>query len=581
MGGIPIPCGSLLPCSARIHSIYTCKRIIPLHSYWEAQRHGFPGDGSMHSARMIRALRTLRIVFAACVPVLVLYLLSAACSRVGPSHDELWNLYSSPLIGLAGATWIKTSLDLFGIHIVLLSGPYHGAIKTTLFTPLLELTRNIEVIRLANCLLLLTFITIYLWGSRRIAVSSRLNAFYAAICIFLVPPLYINAPFDNGQFIVPSLLFAIGLAATMRALSSGTPIYYWVAYTAGCLCMYEKLTELNFAIPVCACSLYFLIRRRLGFKTVAAAVLLPVVIFSPYLIYFLFEGGWSELMTVSASAKTTYATKLSIMIDYMPNNVFATGKSHTLTSLFGDSPTFAAASFVVICATLLCIIALFYQIVRYGRKGFAGAIAAQTYLWLVFIGAILLQSAVNGLNRPWHFSSYWIVLIFIIGLGVQQLAGHSRRLAAAALTVAGLLCAFSFAQTLSFVRNHSPIGIASTGILKVATFLKNYHKGLDLVCVDYSVCSPLAFLVGDDAKVKADYAFSPRHHGLPALVDAAMDGDNAVLILRRVQTREDPAYVHFLDDGSKLFFEHGDIQRYTLLRSFNDDLGTTFFIYRK
>ena len=57
-----------------------------------------------------------------------------------------WSLYSSPIVE-QGKSWQRTRIDIPGFPIVLLSGPYHGALKTNLFTPLLAVTRDVDIIR--------------------------------------------------------------------------------------------------------------------------------------------------------------------------------------------------------------------------------------------------------------------------------------------------------------------------------------------------------------------------------------------------------------------------------------------------
>jgi len=531
----------------------------------------------------MRALRKLPMILPWAMAFLVLYLMTSVYSRVGPPADELWNLYSSPLVGLGG-DWTKVTIDVWGVPIVLLTGPYHGAIKANLFVPLLALTRSLDAIRLANCALLLFIIPIYLWGMRPIEVDRPLNRIYAALSVFLIPALYINIPLDTGQLIVPSLLVALALAATIRAQFDANVVYCWVAYAAGLLSVYEKLTQLNFVTPICAYSLYLLLRKQFNYKTVLAAGALPLIIFSPYLMYFIFYGGWTSFTTMTTAPSSSFANNLSAVIQSMSNIVFSFGEIYILSAYFGESPRYDASGYVIIFFALVSIAAcltgaLFGRRRKWDNRG----TKVQVYLWFVFLSSILVQSLVNGLNRPWHFSTYWILLIFIIGAGLQQLSDQAklRKLVFVAIAIGGIVSAFSFVRTWIFVKNHQSISTASSAILDVASFLSKNDSKVSMVCVDYSVCYPLGLLLGDKVLIRADYSFSARDKALVSHIDAAMDRNNTVLILRQIEAKVPADHLRFLNDGSQTFLRFGNISAYSLLGSFDDHAGTKFQLYRK
>jgi hypothetical protein len=146
---------------------------------------------------------------------------------------------------------------------------------------------------------------------------------------------------------------------------------------------------------------------------------------------------------------------------------------------------------------------------------------------------------------------------------------------------AGIISGASFGTTLLFLRENPPIGIASSALLHVARALEARSGSVNLVCVDYSICSPLTFLLGSKAKILADYSFSPRDEGLIQQIDSVINDRHAILILRRIETVGDPGYLKFLNSGSELVLEKGRLDEYQLVGRFDDNVGTTFTLYLK
>ena len=91
-------------------------------------------------------------------------------NQISPWHDEFWNLYPSTiLLGWKSGIWTGCSqgmcINLFGKLIPLLSGPYHGALKTSLFSPFV-IMGNVGLIRLMNLVLYLAP-AFYIYSNRK------------------------------------------------------------------------------------------------------------------------------------------------------------------------------------------------------------------------------------------------------------------------------------------------------------------------------------------------------------------------------------------------------------------------------
>lgn len=502
---------------------------------------------------------------------LILVLVAIFMVRVGPPHDDLWNLYPSPSVDLASGNPFKVRIGLPGFSVPLLSGPYHGAIKTNLFELILPFTRDITAIRVANSILFALLVPIFLWSwPAALSVGWQPVTLYAAVGMLLMPTLYINVPLDYGAFVVSSLLLAAGLAAVIRAQRTDDSKYYWIAYAAGCLCVYEKLTQLNFAIPLCMWCVIALLRRQFGWRTLFLAAVIPAITLLPYAIYFLALNGWAELLGMTAAPKAPFTANFAWIIEsivsaYVPDRIF------TLNNYFGESLGYRLLGFVFAIAMLMSILVW----VRSPRN------PTHAFLWSILVGSVLVQSLVSGLNRPWHFFPYSVIAYFIIGHAIYDLGRTRalRTLAVAATCLAAAIAAAPFIATLLFLGSHSAIGIASPAILDVAAALGNNRERVQLVCVDYSVCHPLAFLIGPNATMKADFAFTPKGDDLPALVDAAMD-KNATLVLRQIDTPQDPGFVKFLNAGWQLASDAA-ANRYERFARIDDNKGTRFFLYRR
>ena len=408
-----------------------------------------------HSSLTLRSSRILSLLLVCALPLLGLFLVTISYSRLGPAHDEFWSLYSSPVVGLGGS-WTRSKIDLPGFPIVLLAGSYHGALKPNLFSPLLALTRNLDVIRFANSVLMLVLIPIYLWGTKPIEVQPVLNKLYAAITIFLIPSLYINAPLDTGQFIIPSLLMALAFSGAIHGQSDPKPLYYWVSYVAGLLIVYEKLTNLCFAIPICSYALYHLLRNRLSFKTVLVAGLLPVLFAAPYLYYFS-GGGWTELSNNTEAPESSYLANMGIVLNGLVTRVIDFGNIDLPQSTLGDAVGCHAVAYVIALVIIVSgVLTLSELVINRAPSNLGTGTRALAYLWFVFLGSILIQATADGLNRPWHFSLYWTIIIFTVGIALQQFSRFDklRYVVFAAAGIVGLGAMGCFAETMRFVKSH-------------------------------------------------------------------------------------------------------------------------------
>lgn len=523
--------------------------------------------------------------FMLMIPMLIIY------SPVGPNHDELWNLYSAPGVGLGSTSWTKVNIKILGIQAPLLSGPYHGALKSFLFSPLLAITRDIDVIRFANCALLMLITPIYLWSTQIFIAKPVFNYLYAIMAVFFLPVMYINAPADTGQFILPALLLGLAFGATFRGDATQMRKWYYLAYLCGLLSIYEKLTVLNFAAPVCVYAAYRLlwpvVGRRLDIYIIITLFILPIFIFSPYIIYFYFFSGWPELTGMTASPEASFTANLVLNFFRLPQFVFGIGQIHTLHVNLGKSPDFWFLGLLLACLTTLSIFITFVIKFRLVKDDSRRQVAnVLLYLVGIFLAAIIVQSLVNGLNRPWHYSPYWILILFFIGIGLQSAYTFFKlRWVSYALLTVATTCSFvNMEQMWIFSSQESPLGIASPSVFDIVKMLETDSQGsqLNLVCLDYSVCSPIAFMLGRKAKIVADFAFFSRDPELllPMIDKSMAGGVNRVLITRILTAQHEPeSYLKFMNSGSRIFMDSSDMKKYIPIGSFQDRSGTNYSAY--
>jgi hypothetical protein len=144
---------------------------------------------------------------------------------ISPWHDELWNLYASTeFFNHTQNLWPGCSqgmcFSIMGYKFPVLSGSYHGIIKSFIFLPIVMLYK-IDLIRIANIVLYFSPLFYIIMQKK---YFGKIGCELIAISyFFLLIPLTFEAVFDQGQFIIPKLFFLIASIELVKEIHNHDP----------------------------------------------------------------------------------------------------------------------------------------------------------------------------------------------------------------------------------------------------------------------------------------------------------------------------------------------------------------------
>jgi hypothetical protein len=347
-------------------------------------------------------------VIAGLLSLLFLVNAMAILSRnAGLYHDELWDFI--PAVGMIHGSSLTGSQEIRIFHypLPLVTGPYHGALKTWTVAPLLALLgTSPRAILSLNVLFGMIYMLALYWAL--LPVAGRW-AWVVFATPFVDTNFLFNAPMDVGPSLLQFIFIGLAMGALVRYILNAQPKYYrMIWFFAGCT-LAQKLTSFPIVIGCLAVALVLAGRqlweaaksRRVGRATLSW-VIFPAILFLipllPHLIYF-HKSGLTDLLTMTAdSAHVPYFAGLSKNFEFFRGMFDGTDAYQriTLDSVSGSFPPILT----IFGLTAMSGSLILYFLSSYG-KSLGRAAAAGVCVWIC---SFLLYPAFRGLNRPWHYS---------------------------------------------------------------------------------------------------------------------------------------------------------------------------------
>jgi len=338
--------------------------------------------------------------------LVLLYSMDVLSRSIGFSWDELWDYI--PSVGLIQGDSLAgiQEIEVLGHYVPLVSGPYQGALKTWVVTPVISLFGTTpRSIRTLNVLFGMTYLLALYWALLPVVGKKW------AWVVFMSPLLDTNfllfAPMDYGPSLFQFIFISLALGALFRYLVNFELKYYrLVWFFIGCL-LAQKLTAIPIAIGIIVITMAFTIRflwksaGQIRWPSVikcygiipSLLLLVPMV---PHLLYF-YLSGFTHLFSMTADGvrEPYFAALLGNILNFYP--MFdGTGWYQRITLEVLDRPP--PVLFVSGLATMLASVAICLTLGC--RKNLDMPAIASTGLFFL---AFLLFPAFGGLNRPWHF----------------------------------------------------------------------------------------------------------------------------------------------------------------------------------
>ena len=446
---------------------------------------------------------------------------------IAPWFDELWNLYPSLLfLGIDNKVWVGCSnglcVHLFGYTIPILSGPYHGLIKSLVFAPLV-LLGNLSLIRLFNLIIFFSPL-LYLFFQRTYFGKKGIFLLIATYYL-LFPTLLVEATFDQGQFIFANSFLFIALLELIKFLQTQAPKNAGIALILSGLAVYEKLTNVPVGIAICLVAGLFLLYRK-SYFWLCISLGCGLIFLTPYL-FFIWKNP-SLFAGMTDIPHEGYGVNLNTVLLGSYAAIFL--NSITLNGFLGKSypvliPLLGVGIFVLTWGFMgqQLLFTLFARLAKLPISISPAAPSRQAktawQAWAVLflpLLALLIFPIFDGINRPWHL--YQLAPLLCVPIAYLSLQNPKTLSAPKKLWgmienyVLGLILLAALVNTVSLVFpawRQERVHPYDPSLFLTAQAIRSLPGPKQLVCIDYSICGNLIFLLGPQYKALADWAHVP------------------------------------------------------------------------
>jgi hypothetical protein len=448
----------------------------------------------------------LTIILALIITLVLIFLIFqdlVITNPISPWHDELWNLYASTeFFNHTQNLWPGCNqgmcLSIMGYKFPVLSGSYHGIIKSFLFLPIVMLYK-IELIRIAN-IVLYFFPLFYIIKQKKYFGKTGCELIAASYFLLFIP-LTFEAIFDQGQFIIPKLLFLIASIELVKEIQDHNPKRIVIIILLTTISLYEKLTNLPIAISIYISLGLILLNKDK--KEIMKYGSLIGLIFIPYLIYFLYNFNFKNLEQfhqLTQAKNLDYFSNFSIIYESAIEFIFK--QNYTLSSIFSKKIN-VRFPLVMLLIVVSCFILALVKSAKIQNK-YSAIIVIFTPLL-----ALLIYPFFDGLYRPWHFYSYTSLLIIPIAhLGTLKNNLYIKQKKIIVLVLL-FLAIFNLDNIFKNVYRSDRARPFDQSLIKMAALIKTLPVK-NIVCLDYSVCSNLIMQTNSEYKLLSDYSFSNK-----------------------------------------------------------------------
>jgi hypothetical protein len=199
------------------------------------------------------------------------------------------------------------------------------------------------------------------------------------------------------------------------------------------------------------------------------------------------------------------------------------------------------------------------------------------------IFAIILFPLINGLYKPWHV--YQLSPLIVVPFGLLTLRGdmqtsfvqrYLQNYVLIALAIVSFLNSTWLAMgTVNRTRVHPYDG----SLFSVADWIKENHTTPNLICLDYSVCHNLLFMLGQDYKLLLETAFTPEQEIYSKLEDLKQFDYYLIAHVKRKFPSKKSVADDLLYSRSSYFLGHPDFPSTGLAEQFSSNSDPKYVIY--
>ena len=421
------------------------------------------------------------------------------------TNDELFDY--TPAVALMNNELIFPSqgVVVFGLKVPLVDGPYQGALKTWITTPLIYLFgTSYYSLRTINVVIAILYLFAFYW-----ALRGLLKKKYAML-VFLIPFLDSNflltAPLDYGSFLFQTISIVLGFGCIFRLVILKNIRYFWLfSLLIGCL-LAKQLTSIPIVLSMPIFTFLFaspifckFLKDNGRISFTINILLIPFLFFLlpliPHSIYFCISDGFSSFLEITRS--TNNAAFFNKIISNIVNlSQFSNG--NFIYSVYG-----------------LYFISFLVFIISYKHRSNLKTFFLGFLIFSIF--SLLVYSSFNSNTRPWHYQvlypfSWCLAFISFAYINDFLLKGKViyRILLCLLYIVLGaglILSSLHSFYLLGTIERNKGEGMDSL-LLNDFSSLLNKHNFTKMYSVNYSLGWPLYTMSEGEIKLVVDLAFS-------------------------------------------------------------------------
>ena len=448
--------------------------------------------------------------------VLLLQSMDVQSRNFGFFYDELWDYIPSVALNHSDSLAGSQETRLFHHQIPLVTGPYQGALKAWISSPLIRmLGTSPRALRSLNVAFAMLYLLAIYWAL--LPAIGKKWAWVAFVVPLVDTNFLVTVPMDMGPTLFQNIFVSLILGALFRYVCHHELKHYRrIWFFNGCL-LAQKLTAIPIVISFAVLTICLALRyhRALIFSkplkgAVLRLVLAPAVLFLipmiPYFVY-LYKSGLEPLFSATAdAARAPYLQAITDNFSFFRNMFDGTDWYQRIT--LNSIPTVSPPLIFQWGLAAIPVSILLFLIARKHRDYEPFALIAAG------LGAagFLLMPAFRGLDRPWHFYILSPLLLTACAAATVHVLSQSARrfgrfrihagviLAAGCLTGIGL----SAVRGMALVRrmeDNKGICLTSAAINEAYAAIQAAHVK-SVYAVNYSLAYPIYVLSNGSLKVE-------------------------------------------------------------------------------
>ena len=464
---------------------------------------------------------TIAFFFCLCASIFLMVLsIYSHESNIALTHDELWDYMHAVAYSKNSMIVPSYDMNVMGFRFPLITGPYQGAMKVWLVTPIIKAIGSSPfVLHSINIFFAVLYLLALYWAL--IALLDKTRATIVLLLPIVDTKFLLMASMDYGPFLLQNAFIALSIGLILRLFVAWN-IRQFIAFCFILGCSFsQKLTATPIIISFALVSfivMFPFIREQTAKKqyyrliivliSCAIVFMIPLV---PYLIYF-YNSGFSELLSLTASSqKYGYFVKLT-------NTIYALldWKGNAWCEQISAYKPLDATGYYLPSIMCSVFIPVAFLLSLLERKNFSLRSPIIFVISMLLIN-ILVYSFFDGLVRPWHYLSlqpiYIVTIVLSIFFTQRCFASSFKKHAIIVQGVFSIFFVFIMLSTfnngryiLANIEREKGNLITSPALYRIAAVLKEIAPR-KLYALNYSIGYPLYVILHGQVDMR-EFAFS-------------------------------------------------------------------------